>query len=853
MQGGTRGGQRHGTREALVSSPPQTPRAPPLLEPPWEEVLRRASLQWGDGMGHADELLHGRRHTELDRVREVRHGSLPSHPSRAASPRTQPTLLGVYAACHAVRPSLPPSLLPRLLQVLRSHLPLLREAFGRFADTPGLAATVEAGGKLPLEMGATGERAEAGGPSAPKGHRQMSLGQFWRLLHESRLEPDGMPPALPAAEFSEDFEPLDEGRLEAHMRARAKAHTHVPPLPPPGPLRELVTAHHPLRAGGLAHVVRALLRAAGGGSSLELASTPLPHERFGRLLTHHVQPMMQRLAPPPPYDERAHEQLRVPVVLMEAEAGAALKTVADKADKVQREVEPALKAELEAEVTNIRAALELARAELKAELKVAAAAKAAAVAAEQRASDAEARATRASRPTPDARRPTPDAPRPTPHAPRHKPQPSAPIPKGPRPRLLRTPPHPGGGGGAAARGGAGRGLRPLAGRGGRGRRERERRWRGGRGGRRLRGRRGRHRARDAPSPGGGLGRGAAAAPRRRGLRPAAATRRDAAAAAGAGPNGLWRRQRGRAAARGPRQRRRRGAVAVARGRRLPRLLQLERPAAPPAGDAHHRRRLLGRGRERSLPRGHAPPLRAARVRRQPRQPDRVRHVGAPRRATRPAAPPISPSAALAARSPATLSRRARSRSSTGLTPHALRGQVRFLMRLSAVLLPELGAARRAAHLFSYLLVHTRIDQDARRGIGLDGRRVGRASMDAADEGAARRLGDAGTAPHRPTTRVATADGGRSCAGGREPASSSRCDAAAAALPAAAVPAPGPGPGREHAQRRPQVAGGDSSSASERSGGRGRKGRYLLKPAGAREESFSRARRYSRDSAASRAN
>ena len=143
----------------------------------------------------------------------------------------------------------------------------------------------------------------------------MSLGQFWRLLHESRLEPDGMPPALPAAEFSEDFEPLDEGRLEAHMRARAKAHTHVPPLPPPGPLRELVTAHHPLRAGGLAHVVRALLRAAGGGSSLELASTPLPHERFGRLLTHHVQPMMQRLAPPPPYDERAHEQLRVPVVL----------------------------------------------------------------------------------------------------------------------------------------------------------------------------------------------------------------------------------------------------------------------------------------------------------------------------------------------------------------------------------------------------------------------------------------------------------------------------------------------------------------------------------------------------------
>ena len=192
------------------------------------------------------------------------------------------------------------------------------------------------------------------------------------------------------------------------------------------------------------------------------------------------------------------------------------------------------------------------------------------------------------------------------------------------------------------------------------------------------------------------------------------------------------------------------------------------------------------------------------------------------------------------------------RSSTGLTPRALRVQVRFFVRLSAVLLPELGAARRAAHLFSYLLVHTRIDQDARRGIGLDGRRVGRASMDAADEGAARRLGDAGTAPPRPEAagRVATADGGPSCAGGREPDSSSRRDAAAAAVPAAAAGS-GPGPGREHAQRRPQVAGGASSSASERSGGRSRKGRYLLKPPGGREESFSRARRYSRESAGSR--
>ena len=79
-QGGTRGGKRRGTREALATSPPQTPRAPLALEPPWEEVLRRASLDWGD-MRQADELLHGRRHTEVDRVREVRRGSLQPHPS----------------------------------------------------------------------------------------------------------------------------------------------------------------------------------------------------------------------------------------------------------------------------------------------------------------------------------------------------------------------------------------------------------------------------------------------------------------------------------------------------------------------------------------------------------------------------------------------------------------------------------------------------------------------------------------------------------------------------------------------------------------------------------------------------
>ena len=285
--------------------------------------------------------------------------------------------------------------------MLRGNLPLLRETFERVAGAAGLAVTVEAGGKLPLEMAERDrDRAEAGGARRLDEQRELSLGQFWCLLQESRLETQGMPPPLPASEFSEDFEPLDEGRLESHVRTRAKAHAHahVPPLPPHGPLRELVTAHHPLRTGGFVQFVRALLRAAGGGSSPQLASTPLPHARFGRLLTHHVQPMMQRLTPPPPYDDRVHERLRVRVIVMEAEARAAeatLKTVADKVAKVQQEVEPELKAELEAEIDRIRLELEQARAELKAELKVAAAAKAAAkaaaaVVAEQRATDAEA-------------------------------------------------------------------------------------------------------------------------------------------------------------------------------------------------------------------------------------------------------------------------------------------------------------------------------------------------------------------------------------------------------------------------------------------------------------------------------
>ena len=177
-------------------------------------------------------------------------------------------------------------------------------------------------------------------------------------------------------------------------------------------------------------------------------------------------------------------------------------------------------------------------------------------------------------------------------------------------------------------------------------------------------------------------------------------------------------------------------------------------------------------------------------------------------------------------------------------------QVRFFVRLSAVLLPELGAARRVAHLFSYLLVHTRIDQEARRGVGLDGRRIGRFSIGDADEDAARSLGDAGTAPHHPEAAERVAAVGGSFAGRREPESSSRCDAGAAAGSAAgAGPGPGPGPGPGSSQRRPHVAGGASSSASEHSGGRSRKGPYLLKPGGGKEESFSRVRRYSRESAA----
>ena len=177
-------------------------------------------------------------------------------------------------------------------------------------------------------------------------------------------------------------------------------------------------------------------------------------------------------------------------------------------------------------------------------------------------------------------------------------------------------------------------------------------------------------------------------------------------------------------------------------------------------------------------------------------------------------------------------------------------QVRFFVRLSAALLPELGAARRVAHLFSYLLVHTRIDQEARRGIGLDGRRIGRSSIGDADEDAARSLGNAGTAPHPPEAaeRVAAVDGGSSFAGRRELESSSRCDAGAAAGSAAGA-GPGPGPGPGSSQRRPHVAGGASSSASEHTGGRSRKGPYLLKPGGGKEESFARARRYSRESAA----
>lgn len=159
-----------------------------------------------------------------------------------------------------------------------------------------------------------------------------------------------------------------------------------------------------------------------------------------------------------------------------------------------------------------------------------------------------------------------------------------------------------------------------------------------------------------------------------------------------------------------------------------------------------------------------------------------------------------------------------------------------------------------AHLFSYLLVHTRIDQDACRGIGIDGRRrVGQASMGDANRDAARSRGDAGSAPQlEAVERVAAAGSGGSLACQRKPEStcSSRCDAGVAA---GAGPGPGPGPcsSLPPRQRRGQVTGGAFSSVTEDAGARSRKKSYLLKPGGGAVESSSkdRPRRHSREARA----
>ena len=98
--------------------------------------------------------------------------------------------------------------------------------------------------------------------------------------------------------------------------------------------------------------------------------------------------------------QRARDERNAALLCWEAERRPSPESLVDKVAKVQQEVEPVLKAELDAEIEGIRVELALARTELEAELKVAAVAKAAAkaaaaVAAEQRATDAEARATRA--------------------------------------------------------------------------------------------------------------------------------------------------------------------------------------------------------------------------------------------------------------------------------------------------------------------------------------------------------------------------------------------------------------------------------------------------------------------------
>ena len=177
-------------RDLDEPSPPPTPSAPPELGGTWESVLLRASADWGD-MSQADELCHGRRQTEVDRMREE----------------------------------------------LRGKMPVLRAVFERFAGTSGLAITAAAGGRLPAD---------------PDGEPRLALGQYWLLLREAALEQPGMTATMFSADFQPLSEaqqralplprdgperrivlshhPLRSGRFEHFVRALLRAAVCSPEL-----------------------------------------------------------------------------------------------------------------------------------------------------------------------------------------------------------------------------------------------------------------------------------------------------------------------------------------------------------------------------------------------------------------------------------------------------------------------------------------------------------------------------------------------------------------------------------------------------------------------------------------------